>query len=95
MEENKYAKSEDTRAKNKSVKMDEAIIANLLDLGAEWKDVMKDYLVMSKVGEGSYGKVYYAKCKTTSKKVAIKHIDDFTDLEYGLIVVIRELKIMR
>ena len=39
--------------------------------------------------------MFKAQCKTTSKKVAIKHIDDFSDLEYGLIIINRELKIMR
>ena len=66
-----------------------------LGLGDCWKEVTDNYTVICKIGEGSFGEVYKAKCKNTSKKVAIKHMNDFSDHSYGLVKVIRELKIMR
>ena len=60
-----------------------------------WKEVTDNYLIIDVIGDGTFGTVYKAKCKNTSKKVAIKHIENFSDQEYGLIKVIREIKIMR
>ncbi|KAH8021521.1 hypothetical protein HPB51_015917 [Rhipicephalus microplus] len=37
-------------------------------------DRMKNYILMEKIGEGTYGVVYKAKCKATNKIVAIKKI---------------------
>ena len=57
--------------------------------------MLKDYHVVRKVGEGSYGKVYMAQSKKTSKVVAVKHMDNFAGQEHKLVKVLRELKIMR
>ena len=93
IEESKYVQNEETKIEAKNMK--ECIIEDPLGLADCWKVVTKDYLVIKQVGEGAFGKVYMAKCKTTRLKVAIKHMDDFSDHYYGLVKVIRELKIMR
>ena len=66
-----------------------------LQLDDCWSDVLENYKPIKKVGEGSYGKVYRAVCKSTLKNVAIKHINDFADHDYGLVKLLREIQIMR
>ena len=60
-----------------------------------WLNVMEHYKITKKVGEGSFGKVYKAKCRKTGRKVAIKHINDCTTHDYGLVKLLREIKIIR
>ena len=60
-----------------------------------WQNVYEHYKISKKVGEGSFGSVYKAKCRTTGKRVAIKHINDSTTHDYGLIKLLREIQIMR
>jgi serine/threonine protein kinase len=53
----------------------------------------KFYLIEHKIGTGSYGHVYAAKCKKTGVKVAIKHIQNFSKYEYDSCKIVREIKI--
>ena len=64
-------------------------------LRGSWSDVLKRYKVIKKIGEGSFGQVHEAECLATKRKVAIKHMTDFADRDYGLVKVIRELQLMR
>lgn len=49
-----------------------------------WDRVEKDhgYNLLEKLGEGSFGSVYKAKCKITGEKFAIKLIKDPFTSEY-------------
>ncbi|KAH8021515.1 hypothetical protein HPB51_015911 [Rhipicephalus microplus] len=56
---------------------------------------MKDYVIMEKIGEGTYGVVYKAKCKATNKMVAIKKIRVEGGGEGVPATTIREVALLR
>ncbi|KAH8021518.1 hypothetical protein HPB51_015914 [Rhipicephalus microplus] len=58
-------------------------------------DKMKDYVIMEKIGEGTYGVVYKAKCKATNKIVAIKKIRVENGDEGVPATTIREVALLR
>lgn len=62
---------------------------------SKYDEVLQKYHILNKVGEGTFAKVFKAKCLKTSKIVAIKHIDNFAKNDYGLVKTIREIQIMR
>ena len=62
---------------------------------SSWDEVLKDYRVYYKVGQGTFSKVYKAKNKKTGLKVAIKHLTDVAENEYALVKLLREIKILR
>jgi len=50
-----------------------------------WKEIQEDhgYKLLSKLGEGSFGEVYKAKCTTTGEHFAIKLIKKPFEDEYS------------
>ncbi|KAL3204470.1 hypothetical protein MRX96_011479 [Rhipicephalus microplus] len=56
---------------------------------------MKNYILMEKIGEGTYGVVYKAKCKATNKIVAIKKIRVEGGGEGVPATTIREVALLR
>jgi len=55
------------------------------------KKIDEKYLFESVVGKGSYGCVFKAKCKQTSREVALKLMINQADTEYDAIKVLREI----
>lgn len=64
---------------------------NELGLGPAWNEILVYYQIKNKVGEGSFGDVYRAKCVLTSQTVAIKHIKGFSKNDYDFVKLIREI----
>nr|XP_037273360.1 cyclin-dependent kinase 1-like [Rhipicephalus microplus] len=58
-------------------------------------DRIKNYVMMEKIGEGTYGIVYKAKCKATNKIVAIKKIRVDGAEEGVPVTTIREVALLR
>ncbi|KAH8030978.1 hypothetical protein HPB51_012446 [Rhipicephalus microplus] len=58
-------------------------------------DRIKNYVMMEKIGEGTYGVVYKAKCKATNKIVAIKKIRVDGAEEGVPVTTIREVALLR
>ena len=65
------------------------------DLGDAWTEVMKNYSILEKVGEGSYGQVFKAQCVFTDQIVAIKHVKGFRKHDYDCVKLVREIQIMK
>ena len=64
-------------------------------LGSCWLEVLHEYSIIDKIGEGSFGTVFMAECKSSKQYVAIKHIKDFAKNEHDCMMVLREIQIMR
>ena len=45
-----------------------------LSLDPKWEDVINEYTLIEKKGQGSYGCVMKAKCNATGQEVAIKMV---------------------
>lgn len=60
-----------------------------------WEEVINDYTLLEKKGQGSYGCVVKAKCKATGEEVAIKMVRIIREYEYELVKVLREIQIMK
>jgi len=56
-----------------------------------WEEIKTFYLIEHKIGAGTYGTVYAARCIKTGSEVAIKHIENFSRHEYDSLKVIREI----
>ena len=65
-----------------------------LNLPPVWLHVMDQYQIMQEIGQGSFGSVIKANCKSTGQDVAIKLIKDFQKYDYDCCKVIREIQIM-
>ncbi|KAH7958156.1 hypothetical protein HPB51_027860 [Rhipicephalus microplus] len=59
------------------------------------EDRMKNYVMIEKIGEGTYGVVYKAKCKGTNKIVAIKKIRVDCAEEGVPMTTIREVSLLK
>ena len=60
------------------------------------KDVVeKEYELNELIGNGSYGFVAKGMCKQTKRPVALKIMKNETKLEYEIIKLLREIKILR
>ena len=56
-----------------------------------WLEVLDEYSIVDKIGEGSFGKVFMAMSKDTKQYVAIKHISGFSKYEHECMMVLREM----
>ena len=66
-----------------------------ITLKSPWDEVILNYKIDSKIGEGTFGKVYKAQHIRTGRKVAIKHIFDNLNKSHRYIAIIREIQLMR
>jgi serine/threonine protein kinase len=66
-----------------------------MDVDPIWHTVENDYELLSVAGEGSFGKVYKAKHKSTGRLVAIKFLDNVFKDEFTARKMLREISIMR
>ena len=46
------------------------------DLSSAWEEVLHNYKIIGKTGEGTFGNVYKAECYRSGQVVAIKHLHD-------------------
>ena len=46
-----------------------------------WRHVSEDYLLLETIGTGSFGEIVKAKCLSTGRDVAIKHLHCLSDNE--------------
>ena len=58
------------------MKADLYMIMKEQGLSSAWEEVLHNYKIIGKIGEGTFGNVYKAECSRTDKVVAIKHLYD-------------------
>ena len=68
---------------------------NALCLPPIWQTILDRYEIVSKLGEGSYGQVFRATCRTRGTSVAIKLVENFEQNDHACIKIIREIQLMR
>ena len=56
-----------------------------------WEQILQDYTLVDKKGQGSYGCVMRAQCNATGQEVAIKMVKNFRKYEYEMVKVLREI----
>lgn len=86
---NKNIKVNTNRAPTDEDARDEFGISNRLNIA-----IKKKYTVSEVIGNGSYGTVSKATCKNTGKPVALKIMKNQPKMEYEIIKLVRELKLM-
>jgi len=64
---------------------------NEFGLSTAWNEILKNYQIEEKIGEGSFGKVYKATCLLTNQVVAIKHLEGFSYHDYDCVKLVREI----
>ena len=62
-----------------------------MGLDKVWEEVINDYTLVEKKGQGSFGCVMKATCNKTGQEVAIKMLKNFRKYEYELVKVLREI----
>lgn len=60
-----------------------------------WQTILDRYEIVSQLGEGSYGQVFRATCRTRGIAVAIKLVQNFEQNDHACIKTIREIQLMR
>ena len=62
-----------------------------LGLSKTWFSILEDYEILTKIGQGSFGIVVEAKCRSSGLIVAIKCVQDFDEYEYDCVKLLREI----
>lgn len=80
----------DVESKNQKQEEINKICSQKLQTAIEQK-----YIVLNKLGKGSYGTVYKGKCKASGRFVALKILENTCKSEYDTIKLVREIQLMR
>lgn len=71
------------------------ILKKNVQISHMWQQLPDDYIMEDLIGEGSFGQVIRAKHVKSSKKVAIKLVQNIYEDDYNARKILREVQILR
>lgn len=91
----KKYKSQSELSKFTDANIELETMIDMLEMPTIWNLVPSKYQLLSKIGQGSFGKVYKAIDILSGKFVAVKYVQCNTENQYEIACTIREISILR